>query len=270
MTKIFDGKKFANELGTSLKKEVTGLKKKGTTPKLVSFLVGEYISGKKYLSLKRQAAQDIGAKLLIRDFGKDARQEEIIAAIEDMNTEDDVHGVMIQLPLPDEFSEKERSQIISAIDAKKDVDGMREDSLFVAPIVKAVLFAVKSAGNIKTYEEETLFVVVGAEGFAGGKIYRSLEEMGFRTKGIDVQTEEKEKLIKKADVLISVTGRREILKEDMVKEGVVLIDCGAPYPEVEKGAKQKALFVTPVPGGIGPLTIEYLLENLVVATKEQL
>lgn len=266
MTIIFDGKKVASDLRVSLKKEALKLPVK---PKLVSILVGEDRGGKKYLSLKKDAAKDIGAKLEIRDFGRDTKPEEIIDEIEDLNTKERVHGVMVQLPLPEDFSEKEKDQIIEAIDRKKDVDGMKDESLFVAPVVKATLLATKIAGEVKAYEENSLFVVVGAEGFVGGKILRALEDMGFRSKGLDVGSKGRERTIKEADVVISTTGQKGTITKKMVKDGVVLIDVGVPHPEVAEEAGKKSLFITPVPGGIGPLTIEFLLENLVEATKEQ-
>jgi methylenetetrahydrofolate dehydrogenase (NADP+)/methenyltetrahydrofolate cyclohydrolase len=266
MTKIFDGKKAANDLRASLKEEVLKLSAK---PKLVSILVGEAGSGKKYLSLKKVAAEEMGTKLEIIDFGEDAKTKEIIELTEDLNAKDDVHGIMLQLPLPKEFSEKEKEEIVSCIAKKKDVDGMKDDSAFIAPVVKAVLFAIRMAGELKTYEEGTLFVVLGAEGFVGEKIFKALEDMGLRVKGVDLNTKSKNRMIKDADVLISATGKSGVVQEGMVKDGAILIDVGAPDAEIEEKAKNKALFATPVPGGIGPLTIGFLLENLVEAAKEQ-
>lgn len=269
MTKIFDGKKIAAEIRISLREEVLALSKKGVTPKLLSFFVGEERLGKKYISLKKTAAEDVGAKLIIRDFPKDVRPEEIVEAIQDANVDEKVHGIMIQIPLPEEFSQKEKEQIISVIDSKKDVDGMKEQSLFVAPVVKAVLLAIKSAGQIIGYGQDTLFVVVGAEGFVGQKVLVALEGMGFRTKGVDMGTETKEQTIKKADVVITATGKKGIIKKGMVKDGVAIIDVGAPHPEVGRDVWERLSFISPVPGGVGPLTIECLLENLVEAAREQ-
>lgn len=269
MTTVFDGKRIADEIRVALKKEIAELSGKKITPKMVSFLVGEEQLGKKYLSLKKAAAADIGAKLEIRDFGRDTKPEEIIDEIQDLNIDENVHGIMIQLPLPHDFSEDEREQIISAISKKKDVDGMKKESRFVAPVVKAVLLAIKSASQEVRFEEKTLFVVNGAEGFVGEKILWTLEDMGFRTKGVDVTTKEKEKIMLKADVLISSTGKEEIIGADVVKDQVVVIDVGAPKADVKNEVKEKAAFITPVPGGIGPLTIAFLLENLVEAAKDQ-
>ena len=269
MTTVFDGKKIANEIRVALKKEVAEISSKKITPKMASFLVGEEKLGKKFLSLKKAAAGDVGAKLEIRDFGRDTKPEEIIDEIQDLNIDKKVHGIMIQLPLPNDFSKDEREQIISAISKQKDVDGMKKESRFVAPVVKAVLLAIKSASQEVKLEEKTLFVVNGAEGFVGEKILWTLEDMGFRTKGVEVATREKEKIISKADVLISSTGKEEIIGADGVKDGVVVIDVGAPKPEIKNEVKQKAAFFTPVPGGIGPLTIAFLLENLVEAAKDR-
>lgn len=146
---------------------------------------------------------------------------------------------------------------------------MRDESEFVAPVVKAVLYAIKSIGEDVVFKENTGFVVVGAQGFVGKKILRTLEDMGFRVSGVDLETDNKDLVIKKADVIISATGTKDVVKKEMVKQGAFLIDVGSPHPEFEKEAIKKAVFVTPVPGGIGPLTIEYLIENLIIAAKEQ-
>lgn len=269
MAVIFEGKKLAKKIREQLKKDADALGENGITPKLVSLLVGRLPRSKRYLSLKKRAAKDIGAKLEIRDFGKDAKRQELIDTIEDLNGKKGVHGIMIQLPLPEEFSNEEKRQIIESISNEKDIDGMKERSIFVAPVVKATLVALKDATKEKEIEENTLFVVVGAEGFVGRKIFRTIEDMGYRVKGVDIKTKAKRTKIKDADIVISATGKHGVIGKDMVKKGAVVIDLGAPKPDIEEGVEERASFVTPVPGGIGPLTVEFLIENLLEAARER-
>lgn len=256
---IFNGKLLAKQKEQIFKKRVLKLKKKGITPKLVSVLIGENAGSKLYLSLKRKAAKRIGAEVTIKKFPINVSSKEIIDFIKKRNKDNAVHGIMVQLPLPKNFSEKQRDEIIEAIVPEKDVDGMREDGPFLTPTVKAVMLAIKEAEKIGRV------VVVGEKGFVGKKLVKVLKEMGYKVEGVDIDTRDMEKKIKKADILISATGKPGLIKKEMIKEGAVIVDVGTPRADVEREVYEKASFITPVPGGIGPVTIACLLENLVSA-----
>lgn len=290
MTIIFDGKKLAEEKEQELNKEVVRLKKKGITPKLVSILVGDDPGNKLYLKLKKKAAERVGAELEIVELKK-PKLIELTKLIKKLNTDKGVHGIMIQLPLPDIFSKQDRYKIIQTIALEKDVDGLSDGGPYLAPVVMAVVEAIKVANNsndVRSFGKlrtgsfgklKTKIMVVGAKGFVGKKIVEALlgktfEKAGPLLQGSDFSTEYeivkcdadtvdlKEKT-KSADILISATGVRGLVKEDMVKDGAILIDVGAPKGDIDKKAYQKASFVSPIPGGIGPVTIVCLLENLI-------
>jgi methylenetetrahydrofolate dehydrogenase (NADP+) / methenyltetrahydrofolate cyclohydrolase len=302
MAIFFDGKARASETEKSLQRRVRKLVKGGVTPKLVSIVVGDEGGAKKYQEMKRFAANRIGAELSIISYQISIKPEKIISKIRELNEDNHVHGIMIQLPLPNKFI-NHRQLIINNIENEKDVDGMREDSLFTAPVVMAVLEALcASELTIKNSEfGKRKIVVVGAKGFVGKRI---IEELGIRIKGsvggykemgsehpvfstqnselnknqklktnnyevvgVDVETKDLNQKTKSADVLITATGSSGIIKAEMVKNGVAIIDVGAPLPEVEVEILEKASFITPVPGGIGPVTIACLIENLVVAAE---
>lgn len=280
---FFDGKKIAAGKERELKKEVERLRRKGITPGLVSIVVGDVGGGKFYQSLKKKAAQRIGAEIKIISLNPSVSLGEIKAKIEKYNSDVKVHGVMVQLPLPGNLKLKTKD-LINAIDPQKDVDGLREDSQFLTPVVKAVLAALIEASYVLSSESVQLktglkIVVVGAKGFEGAKITRVLKEMGYKVEGVDVATkniklrpEDDRPLAEKtknADILISVTGSPGLIRPEMVKEGVAVIDIGSPKGDVDKAAYKKAVFVSPVPGGIGPVTISSLLENLVEACQEK-
>lgn len=265
MAKVFDGKKFAFQKEIFLKKKVKRKKEKGITPKLVSIMVGDDPGSKLYLTLKKKLAERIGASLQILNFSKGTSIIRIIEAIERFNRDKKVHGVMLQLPLPTQFSVSDRDKIIKAIDPKKDVDGMADNSLFVAPVVRAVLEIIKQSqltnyGSFKT-------AVVGAKGFVGKKIIWKLRNSGFAVKGYDVDTKNLGEKTKRADILISAAGVPNLIKADMVKKGAVVIDVGAPKGDIKTASvKKKASFISPVPGGVGPVTVVLLLENLFFAS----
>lgn len=259
MTNYFDGKSIAKAKESKLIKKVDLLKQNGTVPKLISFQIGKNDSSKKYLSLKKKAAGRIGIEMEIIVISEDVGVDQITKVIGAANEDKSVHGIMLQLPLSDSYSIKDRARIINVINLQKDIDGMRDDSEFVAPVVKTAMTVLELAKVGK----ESEIVIVGASGFVGRKIVNHLSKKGYLLKGYDIVTRDLDQKTKKANVIISTTGQEGIIKDDMLKEGVVLIDVGAPKGDIDKSSYGKASFVSPVPGGVGPLTIYYLLENLV-------
>jgi methylenetetrahydrofolate dehydrogenase (NADP+)/methenyltetrahydrofolate cyclohydrolase len=264
MTKVFDGKALAKRIEKGLKGEVGKLKKKGITPKLVSIMVGNGGGSELYLSIKKRAAERIGAELIIKNYGEDIRISELVHEIKVLNETPDINGVMIQLPLPKSLTKKDREKFINAIAKEKDVDGLRDDSPFLTPVVKAVLLAIKEA----PLKSPAKLVVVGAEGFEGKKIVRVLKEMDYDVVGLDIGSKNMKKTTQSADILISVTGSPAIIGKDDIKKDAVVIDVGSPKGDVDfESVKDKVSFITPVPGGIGPVTVACLMENLVESAR---
>lgn len=263
MTEIFDGKAYAEKKLKVLSYKANRLLKKGVKPKLVSILVGDNPGSLLYLKLKKKAAERIGAEVEIVKLPANVAMNRFIATIRLANEEKSVHGVMIQLPLPRKFSEKDRRQVIDSIAKEKDVDGLRDDSSFMTPTVKAVLAALYEAKSYISPKKQARVLVVGYTGFEGTKIYKKLKKLGYIVEGADINTKNLKLKTKSADVIISVTGVADLIKSDMVKNRLVLIDVGAPGGDIAKDAYNKASFVSPIPGGIGPVTISCLLENLI-------
>ena len=289
MTVYFDGKKFAVEKEEELKIKVAELKKRGITPKLTSIIVGDDQGSVLYQNLKKKAAERVGAILEIKKLRNEVSKNEIIEVICGINADKKVNGIMVQLPLPKSFSKQDKEIIINAIDKNKDVDGLRIDSPFLHPTSKAVLEVLDYALDIVRLPCKVppyKVCVVGATGMVGGPLTKELRIMNneLRDKSIhnrrpgeckrprnlqfeileaDSKTQNLSEFTRSADVLISCAGVSEIIKKDMVKDGVILIDVGAPVGDVEKNAYEKASFVSPVPGGIGPVTICCLMENLI-------
>ncbi|MFC1600490.1 tetrahydrofolate dehydrogenase/cyclohydrolase catalytic domain-containing protein [Patescibacteria group bacterium] len=265
-TMIFNGCNFTANKEKDLKLSVAKLKKKGITPKLAVIYVGNNPASDIYLRKKKESAGKVGCKLELKKLTQNVSTNRIIDTIEKSNKDKGVNGVMVQLPLPKKFSNKDNVKIINSINKEKDVDGMRDDSLYISPVVKAVIYILKEAFiSLPLRCNPCKVVVVGHTGFEGGEIYRALKEMGYDVEGADIKTKDLKRETHSADVIISVTGVPNLIKESMVKEGCVLIDVGAPDGDVEENAYKKARFVSPVPRGIGPVTVVSLLENLVEA-----
>jgi methylenetetrahydrofolate dehydrogenase (NADP+)/methenyltetrahydrofolate cyclohydrolase len=265
MTIKFNGKSAAAEVKKKLIRKVKVLKGKGITPHMSSILIGENPESQKYLEKKKAFADDIGAQLEIIKLDRNVSKGEVIEKINNLAKDDTVCGVMVQLPLPATFSRKDREEIVESIEKKKDIDGMREQSMYVAPVVKSVLKALGEAYKHTIYSRDAQIVVVGAEGFVGKKILKVLNEMGYEVKGVDIAEKDISTVTNKADVLISSTGTANLINAEMVKEGSVVIDVGSPEGDVSEDVFGKVKFASLVPGGVGPLTIAYLLENLVDA-----
>jgi len=260
-TAVFDGRGFAKGKENKLKSEVKKLRSKGIKPKLVSILVGEDPASALYVNLKRSAAERVGAEVEIVKLQKGEKTEKLKDIIKKYNKNKAVHGIMVQLPLPDSLKLEAKS-IINAISPEKDVDGLREDSPYITPVVKAVLAALE-VGTKYITPSVLRTVVAGAGGFEGKKIIKALSDMGYDVFGLGRETKDLATYTKQADILISVTGQEGLIRKDMVKKGALIIDVGSPKGDVDKNAYGKASFVSPVPGGIGPVTISCLLENLV-------
>src|SRR4030042_2231167 len=262
-TIVFDGRKRAAEKEISLSNRVLGLKARGVYPKLASILIGSDPASRLYVNLKKKAAERIGAELDIYLLKENSKLEEIITLIDSLNNDDTVQGIMVQMPLPADL-QKHKTEIVRTILADKDVDGMRSDSEFLHPTSKAVIEIIKKAqedlGKKKTV------CVVGATGMVGVSLVKQLKSDGFTVLGANRKDVDLERKTSEANILVSATGHPGLITGKMVQHGVVVIDVGSPKGDIDfESVSPKASFITPVPGGVGPLTISCLLEHLILA-----
>ena len=260
MTIIFDGRQFTAGKEKFLKKEVKRLLARGVHPKLASIIVGDDPASKLYVNLKKKAAQRIGAELEVRSRKSEVGYRSLIGEIRRLNGDKTIYGIMVQLPLPLNIRHH-TLDIINSIQSNKDVDGLRKDSIYVHPTAKAVLQIIKFAGP----RCPAAVCVVGATGMVGTPLVRELRKKGYKVIGCNSKTKDLKSETLKADILVSATGSPGIISADMVKEGAVVIDVGSPRGDVDPSIGIKASFITPVPGGVGPVTISCLLENLLDA-----
>jgi len=172
---------------------------------------------------------------------------------------------MVQLPLPSSFSKEDKEKIINSIKKEKDVDGLCKDSPFVHPTAMAILQVVEEAiKQLKNYNRKIGYVnlkfticVIGKTGMVGSALLREIKSTCYKL--VDNSED--------ADILVSVTGSPNIIKANMVKKGAIVVDVGSPEGDIDPSCYKIAGFVTPVPGGIGPITISCLLKNLVKASE---
>lgn len=261
MYKLIDGKKWAKVHENTLRRKIKKLKKQ---PVLVSFLIGDDPSSVLYINIKQQKAKDIGIDFRVAKYDADASFDEVTDHIHRLNADTQIDGIMIQLPLPKSFLGE---QIEGAIKVEKDVDGLRLDNPYPSATVKAI-FSLLEDENITLRGK--MVVVVGSDGEVGSRTVKALEDKRIKVIGVD-HGDDIEGVTKQADILISSTGQMHIIKGEMVKVGVVVIDVGSEkladgkvVGDVEfASVAQKASYITPVPGGVGPMTVISLMENVV-------
>lgn len=271
---IFDGKSFAKERERELGDYLFDLKKKKVfvTPKLNVLLIGNNPASELYVKKKIEACERVGIEVELFRVNTIQREAKyVVNLIKLMNQDEAVHGIMVQLPLPEKYR-KETTMILEAIDPAKDVDGLTKDSPFDAATGRAVLTIAKEAQKlVKDIPEKPKVLVVGSKGMAGRGIVRSFERAGYDVRGVDKRGEIYRSKIStsltlSAHILVSATGVPYVIRNRNVAPHAIVIDVGSPKPDVEmEGVSKRADFVTPVPGGVGPLTVISLLQNVVEA-----
>lgn len=263
-TIVIDGHKLAEEKERELRKKVIELEKVKRRPGLAVLVMEDDKSGQLYMNLKKKSAEKLGVNFYNYQFS-DLEAEKIIEVIEFLNKDNDIHGIVMQRPglswgrkrgMKREAFENWWNQVVEKIELVKDVDGLREKSEFTLAAVKAVLYLKE--------EIKGKVVVVGSKGLMGRRLMEFLaKNPKLKVVGVDIGDDLKKEL-KLADTVITATGKHKLIKGEMVKNKVVVIDMGWPKGDVEfDTVSKKAKVITPVPGGIGPLTVVSLLENLI-------
>ena len=283
MAKIVDGKKIAQEIEGKLKREVSLLGKRGLAPKLVSIIIGGDPISHLYVRLKQKAAERVGIEFEKKVFPVAVGYETLKMYFGLKNKDKRVHGIMVQLPIPGSGRQKSKDRslkILSLIDPKKDVDCLTPENFgllamgrqrFLPATVEAVLTILKHE-KVKLLGKN--IVVVGASNIVGkplALILKNLNEMGTVTI-CRSKTKDLPSFTKKADILISATGVRSLIRAEMVKSGAAVVDVGESrlkgkvVGDVDfEQVKKVASLITPVPGGVGPLTVVSLLKNTFLA-----
>jgi len=279
---LIDGKKLAGEMRAEIADEVLLLAEKGIVPGLGVILVGEDPASRSYVAAKEKACQKAGIYSDDNRLPADVSQDELLRLVERMNKDPKIHGILVQLPLPDHIDEEE---VLLRIHPEKDVDGFHPCNVgrmvlgqkaFLPCTPHGVIQLLKRSG-VKTEGSHT--VIVGRSAIVGKPLANLLlQKAEGRNATVTVchsATKDLAALTRQADILIAAIGRPEMITADMVKKGAVVIDVGVNRvddPAKERGyrlvgdvdfdeVKKKASKITPVPGGVGPMTITMLLYN---------
>lgn len=278
---IINGKEIAKKLREKIKNEVQELKGKGITPGLAVILVGDDPASQVYVRNKEKACQEVGIYSEIHHLSKTISQSELINLIDKLNTNPQIHGILVQLPIPAHLNEKE---VIERISPQKDVDGfhpLNAGALFVGEkslqpcTPKGCLYLLKEIGyDLKGKKA----VVVGRSNIVGKPVAMMLLQEHATVTICHSRTKDLKSELLQADVVVAAVGKANFIKGDMLKPGAVVLDVGINRLENGKlvgdvdfeTAKEKASWITPVPGGVGPMTIAMLLANTLEAAQNTL
>ncbi|WP_058485212.1 bifunctional methylenetetrahydrofolate dehydrogenase/methenyltetrahydrofolate cyclohydrolase FolD [Defluviitalea phaphyphila] len=280
-TIIIDGKKISQDIKDELKKEVEELNKKEIYPGLAVVLVGNNPASKVYVSNKKKACEYIGIRSFSYELPEETSEEELLNLIDVLNKDEKVNGILVQLPLPKHINEK---KILLAINPKKDVDCFHPYNVGLItigdldgflPCTPAGIIELIKRTNIDI--EGKKCVVVGRSNIVGKPVSLLLLSNNGTVEICHSRTKNLSGICKEADILVAAIGKPKFITADMIKEGAVLIDVGINRLENGKlcgdidfeNCKEKAKAITPVPGGVGPMTIAMLMKNCVKAALMQ-
>ncbi len=277
---IVQGKEVAQSIRAELANEVSELKKQGVTPGLTVVLVGDDPASQSYVRGKSKGCEEVGiaSEVILKDAS--TTEEELLAIIQQLNENPNVSGILVQLPLPKHISE---SAVIEAIHPDKDVDGFHPISVgnmvlgnetFLPCTPHGIIELIKRTGTEIAGKHA---VVIGRSNIVGKPVSLLLQQENATVTMCHSRTQNLEEFTRKADILVVATGRAHMIGAQHVKPGAVVIDVGVNRIETGKlvgdvkfdEVKDVASFLTPVPGGVGPMTITMLLKNTVAAARKQ-
>ena len=265
-TKVIDGKALAKKHEDALKEKLVSIKKnkqslpfsakKGRNPMVVSFCNQDDPPSVKYTFMKMQKAKDIGIDFVAEEFSANTPEAKLAKLVKKYANNLSVDGILVQLPLPEELNPF-KEELLNLIPPEKDVDGLTGKGLFLSATVKGVISILDE--YIKDWQGK-IIAIVGATGEVGGEMIVALKKMGLKPLEISRRANNFNEL-KKAQIIISVTGQLSLIKVEMISSGVVLIDVG--LGDFNPKCYEKAEKYTPITGGVGPMTVISLMENVV-------
>ncbi|HCW9451677.1 TPA: bifunctional methylenetetrahydrofolate dehydrogenase/methenyltetrahydrofolate cyclohydrolase FolD [Staphylococcus aureus] len=278
VAKILDGKQIAKDYRQGLQDQVEALKEKGFTPKLSVILVGNDGASQSYVISKKKAAEKIGMISEIVHLEETATEEEVLNELNRLNNDDSVSGILVQVPLPKQVSEQ---KILEAINPEKDVDGFHPINIGKLYIDEQTFVPCTPLGIMEILKHADIdlegknAVVIGRSHIVGQPVSKLLLQKNASVTILHSRSKDMASYLKDADVIVSAVGKPGLVTKDVVKEGAVIIDVGNTPDENGKlkgdvdydAVKEIAGAITPVPGGVGPLTITMVLNNTLLAEK---
>lgn len=281
MTTLLDGKELAEKIKVEISEKIEEC---GISPTLAAVLIGDNPSSKKYLELKDEDCTEVGIDFKNFKLSSDVSISEVKDLIKDLNQDDELDGIIVQLPAPDHLDEHE---IVNSIAQKKDVDGLHPKNIGklwtgnyeleknLIPCTPKGIIKLLAEYNIDLKGKDT--VIINRTNLVGNPLTKLMLDKNATVTVCHSKTKNIQNHAKTADILITAVGRRPdfVVTEDMVRNGSVVVDVGMNYVEGElcgdvkfEGVKDKTSHITPVPGGVGPMTRVVLLENVLIASEE--
>ena len=272
---LIDGRKISSEIKVELKEEIEKLKnEKGRIPGLATIIIGKDKASQIYVGSKVKTCSEIGIQSFLYELAEDIEEKEVLKLIEELNIRAEVDAILVQLPLPKQISEK---KIMNTIIPSKDVDCFSNENIGkmflnpntdIRPCTPAGILELLSRYSVKL--EGKNVVILGRSNIVGKPIAIMLISSGATVTVCNSKTVDLEKIIKKADILISAIGKSKFIKKEMIKENAIIIDVGINRVDGKitgdvdfDDVIDKVSMITPVPGGVGPMTIAMLLKNTV-------
>lgn len=272
---IMDGKNLSNIIKDDLRKEISMYVQ---TPILAVITIGDDEASKVYVNNKRKSCEQVGISFMHFDYLSEVKESVVINKIKELNKDVSVNGIIVQLPIPDNFNVE---KIINTIDVSKDVDGLTNESKIRRMNNKSSLIPCTTKGILELLDyykinmESKRVVVVGRSELVGTPTYQECLKRNATVTICHSKTKDLGSITREADILIVATGHKYLIDKDMIKEGCVIIDVGISrdngklYGDVNPNVSDKCSYLTPVPGGVGPMTVVMLLKNTFIAYKSQ-
>ena len=281
MAILIDGKNIAKQIRKTIKEEIWECKQQhNLVPGLSVVLVGEDPASQVYVRNKERACKEVGINSTVIRMKEDTSEEELLSTIHGLNQDDSVHGILVQLPLPKQINEE---SIINAISPSKDVDGfhpihagmLMNGQVGMEPCTpKGIIRLIEETGQSISGKHA---VVIGRSNIVGKPVALMLLQRNATVTIAHSKTQNLKEVASNADILVVAIGKAKFVDSSYIKEGAIVIDVGTTrlegslYGDVDfEDAKNKAGYITPVPGGVGPMTITMLLENTLLAAKRKL
>lgn len=278
MAKILDGKQVSQRIKNELKEKVADMKEKGVSVGLAVVIVGDDPASRIYVNSKKKACEEIGIYSEEHALPKATSEQELLALVDKLNHDDKIDGILVQLPLPSHIDEK---KIINAIDPKKDVDAFHPVNVGKIMIGDFDFLPCTPAGVMELIAESGIeisgknCVVIGRSNIVGKPQAMLLLHKNGTVTICHSKTKNLKEIVKNADIVVAAVGVPQMVTGDMIKEGAVVIDVGMNRLENRKlvgdvnfeECEKKAAAITPVPGGVGPMTIAMLMKNTVKAAE---
>lgn len=272
------GRVLSGQVLQGVKEKVAKLAQKGIIPELAIITVGTEEAWLSYVSQKIKTAERLGIKTFLTNLSSKS-EDDLVNAIQKLNKNTNIHGIIVQRPIPYAHT---RERIVNSIEKVKDIDGFRSDSLYIVPVLLAVQHFIREAYGVITASDfkkvliNKAVCVVGKGETAGEPVIKWLSTLGVAYTIIDSKTKNPCQELKKADLIICAVGKSGVIKSTCLKRDVVLIGVGTHKENGKitgdyniEDIKKVASMWTPTPGGVGPLNLSYLFQNLVTAAEIQ-